>query len=1470
MLLRSFIVLSFIFLSISQIVAQGLMVPYNNNFDNISTDTVGWTHYASTGTDDWEIGMPADPPVFASAYSYPNVWMTNLSGNFAANSDRSLETPYFDLTNTAVDYVLSFRYKSEGSSGTTYFMEYSVAGGAWQVLDDAMALKNNWQNPSTGFVTWNSTSSFRYAAIQLTFLQGQDSVKFRYRFNCGSSNGSGWMIDNFSIGEEYNNVYPQPGDSVTGINQYYSDFTVKTSLIFQNQWNSTYLMYNDFYFSTDTILDASDIYLGNDNYNGNGGIANWINTFPLPSGLTAGTYYTLINTDVLDNVNEADEVDNLGYVTIVLDSIYASNYVEDFDTSIYRWNTKYGVTGSQWTKGDANNWHVEDPRSGDKGWFSGTYVQYETYLESPFMDLTGTTNNTICFWYRNSSSTTPSLQLQLPTYNTATITDPVYSTTINIPQTRTYGWDCRCESLTNYDNEVSTRFRFNASGNIVPTTSSTNQTLIDDVYIGEARPDVSIDNEKKNHYTSTLIGADTLDYYLFNSGLSTLPATTTEFYWSADSLLDASDVFLGSQSEPSIGDTNYVIRQFPYTKPTTASGKYYIFYSVDASNTVAEMREYDNIGYIEIYQTNGIIAPYFNDFETNTDGWRHNASLGQDDWQCAQPNGAIIDSAFSGNLAFVTNPAGLTSNNSRMHLFSPVIDVSQLQNPVLEFDMMSHYYGYGYSYWPYNMGNVMYSTDGGNTWINLETQNESYKKWYSRISFASISGIDQILLTGTTNSSILYGWNLKHFRSYLDYQGRDYEDNTHYVIDLGFLEGETRVQFMIVYANYNAPTEGMLIDNFNVREAEIDLMIPSTKKLMVSSGDAYIKTYFKVKNNNNYISDTTALNIYCSADTLLDATDAFICQKPLYQIRPYQSYLIDIVEPAPANLGNYQYLLYEIDPGGLIAENNEVNNIGYLDLAMDSCVNYQYPVQFDFEASEIDGWTWYHDSIGYYHGHRFRNHILESGDATCTNQQNGVMFLEVMDQGGYSTSYSGYPHHYLEGPAWDFSSLSDIQLSFDFVCVGNNWWSNSQGGNLEYSTDGGQTWTVLTAALDPYAQNWYNLSSINSLGGEPGWGNFPSWSTASFNLSFLAGESNVRLRFKFRSEFMSSGSSIHGFRLDNFNIEGESVDLKAMDIHPTVNADIYVPNFTITYDVENQGTIGVPQSRTFFYWSNDTLYDSSDPLLYDVPEGFIAAGAIITETRLIYYPIPVTQDTMYLLYVVDGDSNIVEAEEANNLGWIVVVFNELSAIDLYTTPQDSVLYVDSNSVSFPFVFNFINNGNMNSIPSEIDVTWSTDTIPDVGDYLLYTVNEPVLSGQDLIMHSGDVYYPHPILQDSYYLILQSDVMDSNSESDEGNNFTVVEIVFDTVGLAVGTLELSDIYFGSTETALSLSFSELRTDPAFISILTSTGQLLVDRKEVIPSNNTYILEKPIMSTGVYFLSFQSGNQVHTFKFYHHAN
>ncbi|MCW3078516.1 MAG: hypothetical protein JWO32_3125 [Bacteroidetes bacterium] len=154
------------------------------------------------------------------------------------------------------------------------------------------------------------------------------------------------------------------------------------------------------------------------------------------------------------------------------------------------------------------------------------------------------------------------------------------------------------------------------------------------------------------------------------------------------------------------------------------------------------------------------------------------------------------------------------------------------------------------------------------------------------------------------------------------------------------------------------------------------------------------------------------------------------------------------------------------------------------------------------------------------------------------------------------SSYAGGQQSYIESPCYNFSTLTYPSVSFKIF------WEMEykyDGGNLQYSTNNGSTWTTIGNYNDPVnctTQNWINYGTINYLawsGSKQGWsgnskpttgscqggGGSMGWVTTRHCLANLAGQSNVKFRFTFGSG--TSCNNFDGFAIDDFTIENSVI-----------------------------------------------------------------------------------------------------------------------------------------------------------------------------------------------------------------------------------------------------------------------------------------------------------------------------------------
>ncbi|MDT8412435.1 MAG: choice-of-anchor J domain-containing protein, partial [Vicingaceae bacterium] len=149
---------------------------------------------------------------------------------------------------------------------------------------------------------------------------------------------------------------------------------------------------------------------------------------------------------------------------------------------------------------------------------------------------------------------------------------------------------------------------------------------------------------------------------------------------------------------------------------------------------------------------------------------------------------------------------------------------------------------------------------------------------------------------------------------------------------------------------------------------------------------------------------------------------------------------------------------------------------------------------------------------------------------------------------------------WVESPVFDFSGLVNPQLSMDI----KHSLHSSDWVRVEYSLNGGTSWTILGNGSDP---NWYNQTS--------NWSNSQAnpqanWQNVQRNLCVLAGQSCVKIRVLARPFYgLPTYPNWYNFAFDNFQIiDGPDVGISAY-IDPVDVGCLFGQNQQVTITVFN-------------------------------------------------------------------------------------------------------------------------------------------------------------------------------------------------------------------------------------------------------------------------------------------------------------
>ncbi len=362
-----------------------------------------------------------------------------------------------------------------------------------------------------------------------------------------------------------------------------------------------------------------------------------------------------------------------------------------------------------------------------------------------------------------------------------------------------------------------------------------------------------------------------------------------------------------------------------------------------------------------------------------------------------------------------------------------------------------------------------------------------------------------------------------------------------------------------------------------------------------------------------------------------------------------------------------------IDPEDHVDESNELNNIGSWPLAVDELD--EFPYINDFNQEIIDGWKPYSSDFNEDLGqrHRMRHRTAPGEDVQSSLRRTGEWFTDQIDS--YCADESSRPVWYLESPSFVLNGEEEVYINFNLynISAAEEVDGYSDGSNLEYSIDGGNSWKVLGYANDNYGTNWFNSSNMDFFAGQHGWtGIRDFYEPVNYDASaILGGEENVVFRTKFSSNYSPFGcEEKQGFRIDNFVLSTDAptfVDYQALNQCDTIDLTSSGPNFSLNFMVHNAGSQISGESITNFYWSSDQTIDDADYLVSEYRQLNIGPLQTINFFHILPTPDSSCDSLLYLLYEIDSalpgrpQGVAIEPNEENNKGCFTVLLDSQSA-----------------------------------------------------------------------------------------------------------------------------------------------------------------------------------------------------------------
>ncbi len=1194
-----------------KIVVDGLN-PYSEDFNSGNS---GWVSRVNSNTDGSRHFRLGEIPYLEGPEGEGESWYveTKTHGDYTFIW---AESPVFDL-NGASNPILFMDIKYKLNTYYSYFhVEYSCNGGAWTQLGtdadpDWYEGNTNWWygNYSNPLNDWTTVQHSLCNIVSLTPAE-KSCVKFRvsgYAYwgpqadnnnlmpQTNYSDHNYFAFDNFKIIDDAQDVgviaITEPNTSVSGC------------LYDQNQ-TVTIQVYNygcgDVYnvpVKCLVYLPAGHPDYGSSPYLFTGTVpvatANSTTSYTFPSTFDMtpmGVYDFTSWTEMSGDVNTDNDT---AYVSISVDfpKITTYPYLEDFNS-----NDGYWVAGGQ--NPPENNgrkfvWgalpYLDGPEGEGNSWYVQTTTSYSydlIWVESPVFDFSELSNPTLSMdikyqlgayysqfqvrystdggstWYRIGNSSDPNWYVGSPNWWFNNQTTPVTD------------WTHVEHDLCELSGEPCVKFQIYGYAYYGPPTYAN--------YSYFAIDNFSIDgglSDDAEPVAITLNNSGVCGSYSANEPIQVIvnnnlcrPLYNVPVTLNVDGVDIANEIIPGPV--PRFGSYMYT---FSATADLSAVGNH----TITVTTNLATDIDNTNNTHSEIRINNSPIAVspgnnYEEDFNSGNAGWVSRVNSNTDGTRhfllgdLPYLNGA----EGNGDSWFVETTTH--ADYTMIGVESPVFDLTNAVDPILKMDIkyqLSTYYSYFH---------VEYSTNGGSSWTQLGTSADP--NWYlgnTNWWYGNYDTPQDTWLSVQRKLCELKGQSCVKFRIYgYAYNGPQQPNNN--------LVNETD------YSNYNY----FAFDNFKIIDAQDVGVIAFVEPDPNDVGCLYSANQTVTARVYNW-SCTVANNVPITVEITGAATATFTEVVPSIPGGSYVDYTFaGTFDMTP--IGTYNFYSYT----NLVPDANPNNDAWSMSINVPFPKITTYPYEADFNG-DADYWLAFGQDPTFPDLDRGRDFVWGTlpyldgpeGEGEC-------WYVNTTTDGEYYTIWA-------ESPVFDFTSITEPFLLMDIKYQLVAYYSQF---HVEYSLNGGTTWTQLGTSSDPDwyegSANWWYDNYSNPLS---------DWKTVFHNLCSFAGQPCVKFRVYGYAYFgPPTYSNYDYFAFDNFRIIDGYEDASVSDFITPVNNEA-----PCTFDETKEVTIRVKGASCHDLVNVPVYCDITGP--YGIVYNLSGTVTIPANTNLLY-TFPTTVD----------------------------------------------------------------------------------------------------------------------------------------------------------------------------------------------------------------------------------------------------
>ena len=1177
-----------------------------------------------------------------------------------------------------------------------------------------------------------------------------------------------------------------------------------------------------YYLSTDTLFDASDVFLRDEfvqtMFENNPATTN--NNVSIPVGTPPGDYYIVSYLDHEDDVFESNENNNTFFspVTILpaVPDLMLSTLTVNVTTAMP--NTSIGINSTLRNRGA-----IASPMAEVKYYLStnSSYDSTALLIDSIVIpSLNPLQNHSYNFNY-----TLPA-NLALGAYHVIAMIDP--------------------------SDLIAEYYETNNTGTRYLTV------------VGVGPPDLTIGAIQSNATTAVPSGYVEFTVAVENIGQN-MGGGNLGYYWSTDTLYDNTDLYIEQNFMSGlVPNSTQTVTEDILIPLVSVYGTYYILFFADHQAVLTEADETNNVAYFPVvvdtlYKPDLVPVAYQTSQDTARVGTTVNCSATIQNRSTSAVSLSYFRYFLSTDTIFDNTDIHLTSSNiASMGAYQTQSDNYNVTIPYTA--AAGEYYVLFYAD-PYNSiseanedNNVAYQTTKFVVLGNSNLQPDLVIPNYS-ISKDSVEVSDLVTVTidlhnnasrAATSHRLSYYWSLDTLW-----------DNTDVYLDSRTVSGLTSGNSRTEMQNLNIPT-GLALGNYHILVVADDLQqvaesdernnvavvpvvvrapLPELSISSLSASSSSLQAgmattvYYNVRNTGvNTAVGGHYTGYYLSSDNVFDVSDTYLGEGYIDTVTingtTRDTALILIPSSTPA--GNY-YLICYADHRQQQAEQDETNNTRSRSITVRVASSSPYPDLVVRSASVGNntiapsftttvsctvrnigsGSSYNYARVGYYlSATPYYNSsmielwyssvgILNTG-ASITVGSN-VMIPAGTPAGNYYILFFADDHR--------VESESDEQNNIDFVSITVTGTANTQTDLIvdDPSISAGNTIAGLPATP---AGNTIDLTStIKNLGNSTG----TSFVGYYLSTDQIYSTSDVYLGNEFVGSLLANGSSVEtstvtipvatsagtyyilfradyqgqiSERLENnnvvavpFSVMAPVADLVAQNTFVSTSVAAAGDFIGVRCNVANIGAGFASGTNIGYYLSTVPTYTNAAIFLGAEYIPSLWPSAVVQKSTVLPIGLATPSGTYYLLFYADHEGLELESNDGNNIATqtITIIGNPLYQPDVIvehpSIATSSLIGGNSTTVDC----SIRNQGGINAHAALTGYYLSADTLFDPTDVLVGTSNMTPINSNDTLLQTTTITIANNTALGNYYVLYIADHLNTLSESNNNNNLAYVPL-----------------------------------------------------------------------------------------------